>query len=106
MILPTIHFNGTARASLDEQIGKVLYALREAKHAMTHAAPNGRDYYPQNDSAIHQATAEHRDRVDQLCGLIEDYERIYEHILWSPGPGHDDFDFRRETDSSTQGGTR
>lgn len=75
---PTIHLNGTSRAELMEQFQNAHNALYQAMRALEDCAPNGRDYYPQGDSALSVAVAEHVARIlavksvdADICALIE-----------------------------------
>jgi hypothetical protein len=72
MMTPTIHLNGTSAKELAEQFANAYSALGEAIRAVNQAAPNGRDYYPQGQSAINEAMAEHRTRIETLNRLRQD----------------------------------
>ena len=63
---PTVHSNGTSASELLGQLENVGGALVTAIKALEGAAPNGRDYYPQGESAIHEAREEHDARLQRL----------------------------------------
>lgn len=78
---PSVHLNGTSVEALLEQNRKVSRALRTTLEAMSEAAPHGRDYYPQGSEALGKAMAEHKARVDQITGLLEEYRLQYIYLL-------------------------
>ena len=80
MMKPTIHLNGTSQQSLAEGYEKSVNALRVAQDALCAAAPNGRDYYPQGDSASYTARDEHQDRLKRTKSVIEELEALWESI--------------------------
>ena len=63
MIKPTIHLNGTSASDLVEQYRAAHEAVEAAIKALGNATPNGRDYYPQGNSAIGIALDAHRVRI-------------------------------------------
>ncbi len=74
MRIPTIHLNGTRRDSLIDELGLVAEAIDTAYQAMKRTAPNGRDYYPQGNTALDEAMTEHQSRLrrlDEIKGEIE-----------------------------------
>ncbi len=76
MILPTIHSNGTTKDELIKPLLVVAEKLEEAYQALKLCAPNGRDYYPQSNTAIYTATDEHMARlraIDKIKQEIEEY---------------------------------
>ena len=64
MLKPTIHLNGTSSQELSRQLEKVYVACNDLIDALSNARPHGRDYYPQGDSALNEATKEHEARID------------------------------------------
>lgn len=78
MIHPTIHINGTSKNELLEQWNNAYGALIDARRALTNAAPNGRDYYPQGLSAITTAVAEHEARVFKIDSILNEIENLRE----------------------------
>ena len=88
MQLPMIHWNGTARKELVEQIGDVLHRLDDTISAVRQATPHMRDYYPQRDpQAWHKAMEEHEDRLRRLQTLRSEYEQLGEALMDLPGQG-------------------
>ena len=77
---PTIHLNGTAGADLLDAYLEASDALRKAMEALRNAAPNGRDYYPQGESAVHRATEEHRARHQALKAVYDDMQELALHV--------------------------
>lgn len=78
---PTIHLNGTARATLVEQWTVAVEALRAAEDALCDAAPNGRDYYPQGKPAYLQAVAEYEARLARVSAVRREAEAMLESIV-------------------------
>jgi hypothetical protein len=76
MRIPTVHLNGTSGAELLVQLQYATEALRAAEHALERAAPNGRDYYVQDEGAFEQARREHGSRVLRLAEVREELEQI------------------------------
>lgn len=79
MMKPTIHTNGTARADLIVQYEEVYRAASELLEALSQACPNGRDYYPQGDNAVHTAIAEHSARCVAVQKLRDDMLALTDH---------------------------
>lgn len=79
MTTPTIHLNGTGRASLSEGYREAGIAVNAAIDAMSEAAPNARDYYVQGPAAIQAAQAEHVSRVKRLIAVRDELLALYEH---------------------------
>jgi hypothetical protein len=73
---PTIHLNGTSGDELQRQVRDVVDALYKALEAARQAVPNGRDYYPQGDSALWKAVDEHRLRIERLQAVLGEYETL------------------------------
>ena len=80
MMIPSIHLNGTSRDELVEQLIKAARSLRLAIEALGEATPNGRDYYVQGPSALHQARGEHRVRLGKLQDVYDELETLAEAI--------------------------
>jgi len=80
MISPTIHGNGTSGEALLTQQTDAVSALYDALEAMTAAAPNGRDYYPQGPEAFRLAAAEHAARIAKVRAVLAEYEAAAEVI--------------------------
>ena len=80
MRTPTIHLNGTSKRELMAQHLKAGTALSAAVNALCAAAPNGRDYYVQGDTAVQEAQAEHESRIKALGAVFADLEKIIEAI--------------------------
>lgn len=80
MKVPTIHSNGTSRDELLRQVCDAGQAIRNALDKMCDAAPNGRDYYPQGDGALKEATQEHQSRVARLESVLNEYMELAEKI--------------------------
>jgi hypothetical protein len=83
MMKPTIHLNGTSKATLLEDWEKAHEALTLALRLLCQAAPNGRDYYPQGPDAIHKAQIEHTERVHRVRSVIKELEELSEAIAFS-----------------------
>ena len=77
MMAPTIHINGTSQEALSRQLEKVYVACTELIDALSEARPHGRDYYPQGDSALTQATKEHQARIDAVIRIREEALEIH-----------------------------
>jgi hypothetical protein len=77
---PTVHLNGTSPDALFEQLANVNGAIRKAISTLQEAAPHGRDYYPQGDNAINEATKEHLDRIARLRSVMSEIEELAEHV--------------------------
>ena len=79
-MVPTIHMNGTSLGELQTQLMDALQAVDAAVDALRRACPNGRDYYPQGDRAIHDALREHGDRVARLAAVRDELTTIAEAV--------------------------
>lgn len=80
LAIPTVHMNGTSKDDLLQQLMDAASALRSARELMQKAAPNGRDYYVQNDTALRTAIQQHTDRLMKLDALVAEYEEIMEKV--------------------------
>lgn len=76
MTIPTVHLNGTSKASLLGQLEDASNALEAAYKALKQAAPNGRDYYLDGPDAITAATAEHMDRLRRLDSVKDEIDEL------------------------------
>ena len=85
MMKPTIHLNGSSRARLVEDYKAASTSLRGAMDLLALTGPNGRDYYPQGDDAIKEATAEHVDRLRRLAAIKGEIDEILKHLR-APNP--------------------
>ena len=80
MHVPTIHLNGTPAGRLQEPLCEAHSALNETLDKLAECAPNGRDYYPQGEAAINEATREHRARLTAIQAVMADLLAIHEAI--------------------------
>lgn len=76
MMIPTIHMNGDRLETLVQGYRDALEALGLAIEKVLETAPNGRNFYPQGDDAIHRAIEEHHERVHKLAEVRSDIEKI------------------------------
>lgn len=74
--IPSIHLNGTSKNELLDQLQTAYSAVDAAMIAMSKAAPNGRDYYPQGPDAIRKAVVEHSERLAKLAAVSRELETI------------------------------
>lgn len=81
LMVPTLHLNGTGASELMAQHTDAMHALHQALKVMAHTTPNGRDYYPQGDNAIHRATRQYIERGNRILAVIADLEIIAEEIF-------------------------
>ena len=79
MTFPTIHLNGSGAESLRDGYIAAGEALNDALRKLKETDPNGRDYYPQGDDAIRQASNEHCLRLNKLTHVIEEIQALAEH---------------------------
>lgn len=79
-LVPTVHNNGTAPCELRDLLHTALDALRAAELALVAAAPNGRDYYLQDASAVVAATNAHERRCADLDRMRRDLEEQFDHV--------------------------
>jgi hypothetical protein len=77
---PTVHLNGTSKASLAEALEAAGAAIHAAERTLRETAPNGRDYYPQGDCAIYKAQREYVSRLRRLISVREELELLREHL--------------------------
>lgn len=81
---PTLHLNGTSRNALAEGYQAALDALNAAVSALEATAPNGRDYYPQGDGALTEASREHLDRITALNKVRAEIYELSNHCDGEP----------------------
>jgi hypothetical protein len=81
MMKPTIHLNGSGRATLVSQALDAKHAIGLAVLALEAAAPNARDYYPQGPLAYGKAAAEHRERLEKLQSVYREIVELHEHAV-------------------------
>ncbi len=73
---PTVHLNGSAFIDLMGTNLTALRALRIAVTALQSAAPNGRDYYVQGNTAYEAARKQHEVRLHRLADNIRELQEI------------------------------
>jgi hypothetical protein len=88
--LPTVHLNGTSKASLLEGNVRILSAINELREAISSCQFHGRDYYVQDsdpmkdsfndDNAFSRAYDERRKHLDNIGGFEQYVEKHIEHI--------------------------
>ena len=71
LVRPTVHMNGTSRASLVEQRLDVYTAAKALLEAMAQARPHGRDHYPPNSQPLAEAQAIHNAREMSVQAIID-----------------------------------
>ena len=74
--IPTVHMNGTAYKDLFEPARAAMDAIRAADKALIEMTPNGRDYYPQGDSAFTNARQQHEQRRQALRNMLSELEDL------------------------------
>lgn len=79
--VPTVHLNGTSEQELRSQLKEAAIAVTTAMEALRHAAPHGRDYYVQSDTACNEAIKEHCARLDRLSSVYDELVEIHEAIV-------------------------
>lgn len=80
LAVPTIHLNGTSKESLVTGLCDAAHAIQIAITALGQAAPNGRDYYPQDMRALQKAQDQHNARVLRLRSVYAELMEIAEAI--------------------------
>lgn len=80
MQIPSIHLNGTSSGMLLKQNAEALVAIDRALDVLVQAAPHGRDYYVQGDTAFLDAQKEHEARVSCLRGVRDELIQLVEEI--------------------------
>lgn len=74
--IPTVHRNGTAYKDLFEPVCTAMNAIRAADKALIEVTPNGRDYYPQGDSAFSDARQQHERRRLALRDMLSELQEL------------------------------
>jgi hypothetical protein len=80
MIKPTVHTNGDRAETLLEQYRTALNSVSDAMVALRECTPNGRNYYPISNEAIHVAIAEHSKRVEALQKVYDELLDLAQHV--------------------------
>lgn len=80
MMIPTVHLNGTSKEALVEQLCNVSNALEAVFQALRQATPNGRDYYPQGNTALEEALKEHFVRQNKVDALKKEIDALAEAV--------------------------
>ena len=80
MRVPTIHTNGTSRQALFDAVCEAGTAIHLAMVKLQETSPNGRDYYPQGESALAEATKEHLNRLERLHSVYEEIQALADAI--------------------------
>lgn len=74
--VPTVHLNGTGGETLFQGFFDAWTAIHHAADKLSHAAPHGRDYYTQGDSAYDAARGEHEQRLKRLQDIKNELKAI------------------------------
>ena len=73
LAIPTIHLNGSNKATMLEDLANAREAIRDAIRALGETMPNGRDFVPtQGSEAFRLAQSQHRARVDALADVMNE----------------------------------
>ena len=78
--VPSVHLNGSGKKHLLGALEHAGSALWEAIKALEGTAPNGRDYYPQGNSAFRKAQSEYQDRAKRLKSVADELAHIAEAV--------------------------
>ena len=76
MKAPTIHLNGTSKTALLDAAKDARDGVREARNRLQPVYPNGRDYYPQGETAHRIAVDEWLDLDKKLRDVDEALTRL------------------------------
>lgn len=79
--IPTVHMNGTSKQVLQDRLGNAIDAIHVAGNMLAAAYPNGRDYYPQGNDAIHEAMEQHDARMTKLREVAAELREILEGVV-------------------------
>ena len=79
LVKPTIHDNGSGAKYLAESYALAADALSDAAKKIARTAPNGRDYYPQEEEAFGRACRQHEARMTALAQVRADLVTLYGH---------------------------
>ena len=75
MKTPTIHMNGDSQKNLLEEATNAMDALSDASDALLKITVNGRNFYPQGDSATGEAVEEFRDMMIRFFAIRDEVEQ-------------------------------
>jgi hypothetical protein len=95
LVVPTVHLNGSGKASLQLGLECAVKGITEAIESLRDTAPHGRDYYVQKDErALARAQNQYVDRLMRLEDIkveleagwqgIEDNVQEVEVETWNP----------------------
>ena len=73
---PQIHFNGSGKQRLLDDLEAAYTAIQAAEDALRRCAPNGRDYYTISPVAVTRAGDEHMARMRALRGVCDELAAI------------------------------
>lgn len=76
LAVPTVHLNGTSKATLLEQQASIRDAIRNTIDVLRKAAPHSRDYYPQEGDAWKRAEQQHLARIKLLNDMYGEMMQI------------------------------
>lgn len=76
LIAPTIHLNGTSKASLMAEYLAALEAMRNAIEAVQAITVHGRDFYVKEEGALLKATSQKRKQLTALDSVYAELEQI------------------------------
>lgn len=76
MKIPTIHLNGDSKETLLANYEKAGQAIAAAFDALGETRPNGRNFYPQGDGVLNEATMEHERRMTKLREIYSELAGI------------------------------
>lgn len=81
MRIPTLHLNGSSKASLLDPLNRVSVLLSDALRVMQHdVTPNDRDYYPQGNGIGAVAREEHVNRMHRLESVLAEITELRDSI--------------------------
>ena len=80
MVKPTIHRNGSDAKQLQDGYEEAGHAVWKAMEAVRATYPNGRDYYPQGETAITVAMRECDARLAKLKEVYDELSALMEHV--------------------------
>jgi hypothetical protein len=73
---PLVHMNGTSKDELLRGYLLALHHIDEAIQTLGATCPHGRDYYPRGYSALDEAMAQHRARLQKLHDAKTELEAL------------------------------
>lgn len=80
LAVPSIHMNGTAKATLLAEAILDCDTMRDAIAKLQSHAPHSRDYYVQSAGAYNRAIAQHLTRMGHLNAVLRELETLAESI--------------------------